>query len=446
MSIWDTLFGRAPGYDPTDGPDFSFGRYTDAFKTPENYTAWDKALLTFENGQYLESIEAFMAYLYDPTEDNVKWQSEKGKLYFEFYQGSKRVTGFADVEQLRATARIARLDANNTDLLHRLTTMNYEMKYSRFAIDEDDCLTIVFDSPINDVSPHKLYHALKEMALRADKQDDLLLDEFNEFLSPVEITHLHELSKEEKGRKLGFLRGHIQSVIDYLATGKLNPEDQPGAVAYLLLNIVYKLDYLLIPEGYSMEALERMHRMYFAREDDEQPVTYKNVRLLSELQHLLLRAPESFAEELYAGKSTFGITLPASHDRLAALIDNELPNMDWYQDNGLSEVAQAIPGYIAGYALFNYAVPPPDKDLLQLYYRVCEDEYFRNLGYKQQFLDSNGRPARRAIRAAVNDLAERHRSAYPRLRPSASQLNFENLTDFGRSFLRMMRELDLSKQ
>jgi hypothetical protein len=304
----------------------------------------------------------------------------------------------------------------------------------------------VFDSPINDVSPHKLYHALKEMALRADKQDDLLLDEFNEFLSPVEITHLHELSKEEKGRKLGFLRGHIQSVIDYLATGKLNPEDQPGAVAYLLLNIVYKLDYLLIPEGYSMEALERMHRMYFAREDDEQPVTYKNVRLLSELQHLLLRAPESFAEELYAGKSTFGITLPASHDRLAALIDNELPNMDWYQDNGLSEVAQAIPGYIAGYALFNYAVPPPDKDLLQLYYRVCEDEYFRNLGYKQQFLDSNGRPARRAIRAAVNDLAERHRSAYPRLRPSASQLNFENLTDFGRSFLRMMRELDLSKQ
>ncbi|MFT5990057.1 MAG: hypothetical protein ACI9K9_001516, partial [Neolewinella sp.] len=83
MSIWDTLFGRAPGYDPTDGPDFSFGRYTDAFKTPENYTAWDKALLTFENGQYLESIEAFMAYLYDPTEDNVKWQSEKGKLYFE---------------------------------------------------------------------------------------------------------------------------------------------------------------------------------------------------------------------------------------------------------------------------------------------------------------------------------------------------------------------------
>ncbi len=444
MSIWDTLFGRSPGYDPTNGPDFSFGRYTDAFKTPENYAAWDKALKTFEKGKYLQSIEAFMAYLYDPREDNVKWHAEGDKLYFEFYQGSKRVTGFADGEQLRATARIARLDANNVDLLHRLTTMNYEMKYSRFAIDEEDCLTIVFDSPINDASPHKLYHALKEMALRADKQDDLLLEEFSENLSPVEITHLRELSDEEKKLKLDFLRSHIQGVIDYLARGVLNPEEQPGAVAYLLLDLVYRLDYLLIPEGYTMEALERMHRMYFAREE-EQPVTYKNVRLLSELQHLLRRAPESFSQELYAGKSTFGITLPANHDRLANLINNELPNMDWYQDNGFPEVAQGIPGYIAGYALFNYAVPPPDKEFLELYYRVCEDAYFRALGYKQQFLDRDGRPARRPIRAAINDLAERHREAYPRLRPAVSQLSFDNLMDFGRSYLGMVRDLNLSK-
>ncbi len=444
MSIWDTLFGRAPGYDPTDGPEFNFGRYTDAYKSPENYAAWDKSLLAFEKGNYVESCEAFMAYLLDEREGNVKWKTEGGKLYFEFYQGSKRVTGFADDDQLRATARVAHLDANNADLLHRLTSMNYELKYSRFAIDDDGCLAIVFDTPVNDASPHKLYHALKEMALRADKQDDLLLEEFSEFLSATEITHLEELSVEDKERKLEFLRRRIQYVIDYLGKGKLNPEEQPGAVAYLLLDLVYRLDYLLIPEGHTMEALERMHRMYFAREDD-QPVTYKNIRLLRELQHLLRRAPESFAEELYAGKSTFGITLPANHDRLVSLIDNELPNMDWYQDNGYVEVASGIPGYIVGYALFNYAVPPPDRSLLQLYYRVCEDEYFRELGFKQQFLDRDGRPARRAIRAAITDIISQYSDDYPRLRPGLSQLSFDNLMDFGRSYMLMLRELDLSK-
>lgn len=443
MSIWDTLFGRAPGYDPTNGPGYNFGRYTDAYKTSENYAAWDRALRAFEDGRYLASVEAFMAYLYDPREDNVRWQPEREKLYFELYQGSTRVTGFADHEQLRATAAVARVGGENADLFHRLTTMNYEMKYSRFAIDGADRLTVVFDSPIDDASPHKLYHALKEMALRANKQDDLLLDEFGAVLGPVEITHLEQLSEKDKALKLKFLQGHIRAVVDYLSRKALVPEQQPGAVAYLLLDLVYRLDYLLIPEGYTMEALERMHRMYFAREEDH-PVTFKNVRLLAELQHLLRRAPESFAEELYAGKSTFGITLPANHDRLVNLIDGELPNVDWYEDNGYPEVARAVPGYITGYALFNYAVPPPDKDLLELYYRICEDDYFQRLGYQQQFLDRDGRPARRAIRAAISDVAERHTAAYPRLRPGLSQLRFDNLINFGRSYLRMVRELDLS--
>ena len=167
------------------------------------------------------------------------------------------------------------------------------MKYSRFALNDEGCLAIVFDTPINDASPYKLYHALKELGLSADKQDDLLLEEFGANLSPTEITHLEELSPDDKKLKLGFLTSHIEAVIDYLGTGDLNPEEHPGSVAYILLDLVYRLDYLLIPEGYTMEALERMHRMYFSREDD-QPVTYKNVRLLSELQHLLRRAPESF--------------------------------------------------------------------------------------------------------------------------------------------------------
>ena len=444
MSIWDTLFGRAPRYTPGNEPDHSFGRYTDAYKSRANYAAWDRAVDAFEEDRFLDSCAAFLEYLRDERENNVKWQREDDRLYFEFYQGSKRVTGFADHEQLRATARIARLEHPDTDLLRRLTAMNYELKYSRFALDADDCLTIIFDTPVIDASPHKLYHALKEMALRADKQDDLLLEEFGGTLSPVEVTHLAPLSAEEKQLKLHFLRESIQSVIDYLGGGGINPEEHPGAVAYLLLELVYRLDYLLIPEGHTMEALERMHRMYFARET-EQAVTFKNVRLLGELQSLLRRAPEAFAEELYGGKSTFGITLPASHDRLSGLIRNELPNMDWYQDNDFPEVARAIPGYIAGYALFNYAVPPPDRDLLQLYYRVTENAYFQGLGYRQEFLGRDGRPARRPVKAAIGEIVERYRREYPRMRPVTSHLSFDSFPDFGRTYLEMVGELDLSR-
>ncbi|THH39394.1 YbjN domain-containing protein [Neolewinella litorea] len=446
MSIWDTLFGRTAGRSDGEEPDHRFGRYNDAYKSRENYAAWEAAVTAFEDGEFLQSCTAFMAYLFDPRENNVKWKREDGTLYFEFYQGSKRVTGFADRDQLRASARIARLERTDTELLRRLTAMNYELKYSRFGLDDENCLTIIFDTPVHDASPHKLYHALKEVAQRADKQDDLLLEEFSGCLSPVEVTHLEPLSAELKRIKLGFLRERIQGLIDYLASNAINPEEHPGAVAYLLLDLVYRLDYLLRPEGHTMEALERMHRMYFEREEEQQPVTYKNVRLLGELQQLLRRAPESFSEELYAGKYTFGITLPASHDRLASLVNNELPNMDWYQDNGYLPVARAIPGYIAGYALFNYAVPPPDRELLHLYYRVTENDYFHRLGYSQSFLDRDGRPARRAIRSAVTEIAERYRSEYPQLRPAVSQLNFADLTEFSRSYLELIRNLELGRR
>ena len=445
MSIWDTLFGRQP--DPpagASGPGFRFGRYTDAHKPSASYRAWDRALAAFEDGDFLTSVTEFLTYLGDPAADNVRWQREGDRVYFEFYQGSKRVTGQADADQLRASARIARLEGENAELLHRLTGMNYELKYGRFAIDAEDCLTVVFDTPAHDASPHKLYHAFKEIALRADKQDDLLLDEFADCLSPVEITHLRQLRPAERQHKLDFLTRRITTANDYLAGGAINPEEHPGGVAYLLLDLVYRLDYLLLPEGHTMEALERMHRMYFARET-ERPVTYKNVRLLGELQGLLQRAPASFAEELYVGKSTFGITLPASHDRLASLIDGELPNVDWYQNNGYPEIARAIPGYITGYALFNFATPAPDRDLLHLYYRVTEDAYFRGLGYRQEFLGEDGRPARRPIRAAVADVVRRYRDEYPHFRPVTAHLRYDDLVAFGRSFLEMIREVDLSK-
>lgn len=443
MSIWDRLFGTSAAATATDEPKYRFGRFTDAYKAPEQYTDWEKALTAFEAADYHAAFVHFLEYLRDAEEDNVRYQTEGDKLYFELYQGSKRITGFADEQQFRAEARIARLGQAPGALYQRLTTMNYELKYGRYAINAERCLCLVFDSELSDASPHKLYSALKEIALKADKQDDLLVSEYPELL-PVEINHLEQLGTLEKTVKRDFLNDKIGETLDYLATNHCNPEEHPGAIAYLLLDLVYKLDYLLTPEGHTMEALERMHRMYFAHEEG-QPVTYKNVRLIGELQKLRQRAPEEFARELYGGKSTFGLTLPVGHDRLVSNIRRELPKLDWYQDNGYPRVALALPGYIIGYALFNYAPPQPVRELFHLYYRIREDAYFRQLGYRQALLDERGRPARRPIRAAIQAIAERFRPAYPRLRPALAQLDYDNLTDFSRRYLEMVMELDLGR-
>lgn len=443
MNIWDRLFGLDKESPYAASELKRFGRYSDAYKSPENYIAWEQALEHFENGAYLQAFEAFFFYLRDEEEDNVRYQQEGEALYFELYQGSKKISGLADAQHFRAEAKIARLGAASPAMLQMLTAMNYELRYSRFAIDHDRCLCIVFASDASDASPYKLYQGLKEMALKADKQDDLLLGKYKELL-PVDIHHLEQLSSQEKQVKLAFLQRKINNELHYFGSNHCNPEEHPGAIAYLLLDLIYKLDYLLCPEGQTMEALERMHRMYFARED-QQGVSYKNLRLIGELQELNTYAPQHFQEELYRGKSTFGLTLPANHERVKHLISGELRNMDWYQENGYSRVALAVPGYIVGYCLFNFAVLPPLHDFFHLYYRVRENTYFKDLGIQQELLDMDGRPSSRGIRQAISEISERHRRNYPKLRPKMSKLAFDSLVNFSRSYLIMLHDLDLSK-
>ena len=44
--------------------------------------------------------------------------------------------------------------------------------------------------------------------------------------------------------------------------------------------------------------------------------------------------------------------------------------------SAMKGTAMAIPGYIVGYCLFNYAIPKPDKDFFFLYYQIMYGTFF----------------------------------------------------------------------
>lgn len=442
MGILDRIFGRQEEKLPQ--PDVRFGRYSDSYKEPDNYNAWDLALEKFEAEEYKASYLQFFKYLRDEQEDNVKFWEENGGIRFEIYQGSKKITGFANNKKLKAEAKVAHTEIMNVAFMRRLMEHNFGLKYSRFALDPDNNISIVFDTYTLDGSPYKLYYALKELATNADKQDDLLIDEFN-MLEAVDIAHLIELPEAEKEVKYNFIQKEIKSVIDEVEQGSLNPSQYPGGIAYLLLNLVYKLDYLTKPEGYMMETLERVHRIYFT--NDGKTTAQKNQVLAKELAKLMERPKDDFFKEMYRVKSTFGITTPVNHDRIVGFIDGELNNMDWYKEHNHNKVAISVPGYIVGYSMFNYAIPKPDRDFFHLYFKVIEAEYFKNLGFTDVYYDtSNPKPFnKRAIRRAIDQIVDRNRVQYPRISPSTSSLNYDSLASFAKSFLLMIRNLDMTK-
>lgn len=439
------LFGRLLGNKAAkvDQPHVRFGRYSDSYKETTNYEAWETALEKFEKEEYIDSYIAFLSYLRDETEDNVRWQSEGNGIHFELLQGSKKITGFADWQKLKAEAKIAKSQALNVGFMRRLVEQNYNLKYSRFALDHQNNITIVFDTSSLDGSPYKLYYALKELAVYADKHDDLLIDEFKT-LQLVDSSHLEALPDKEREAKYNFIVGQITRVLEEVNSGPLDKHQYPGAIAYLLLNLVYKIDYLTKPEGFAMESLERMHRLYFGK--DQKSTEQKNHLLCKELQKLCERPREDYFKEMYRVTSTFGITNPVNHNRVVDFIDGELHHTNWYLDNGHSCVALAIPGYIIGYCMFNYAVPKPDRDFFHLYFTITEPGYFAVLGFQYDYYDPrSGIFNKKSIRKAIQEIVESNKKEYPQLNPQTSSLEYESLAHFARSFLLMVRHLDLSR-
>ena len=441
MGFFDRLFGK--NIESRSQPDIRFGRYSDSYKDPDNYDAWDRALDKFEKDAYLDSFRQFFRYLRDEDEDNVQWEEEEGIIRFDLFQGSKKITGVADTVKLKAEAKIAQAKVLNVGFMRRLIEKNFQLKYSRFALDPENNISIVFDTYALDGSPYKLYYALKELATNADKQDDLLLDEF-EVLNSIETSHLSDLPGEEKEIKYDFIKKKIEDVLHEVGEGNLDQSQYPGGIAYLLLDLVYKLDYLIRPEGYMMETLERIHRLYFSK--DSRSTAHKNQLLCKQLQELIDRPKTDFFKEMYLTTSTFGITTPVNHDRIVGFIDGELGHMDWYEENNHPAIALAVPGYIVGYCMFNYAVPRPDRDLFHLYYQIMEPEYFRKLGFTPQYYHpESGKFEKRAIVRAIERIAAENRDRFYKMKPATRSLRYESPTSFAKSFLMMVKGLDLTK-
>ena len=98
-------------------------------------------------------------------------------------------------------------------------------------------LCMRFDSEIKTANPNKLYYGLKELATKADKQDDLLVEEFT-LLEPLDTEHVIPIPEAEKEIKYSFLQKWIKETLDYIDT--VDAEKFSGGIAYLLLSLSFQ--------------------------------------------------------------------------------------------------------------------------------------------------------------------------------------------------------------
>ncbi len=440
MSILSKIFGRNSNgkLDPKIG----FGRYSDSYKTDEKYDFWDKAVTEFENKHYHNSYKLFFEYLKDKDETNVFTTDNGDSLEFTIFQGSKKITGYTTDKRVFAESKIAQINDKHIGFLRKLVEMNFNLRFSRYALDNENNITMVFNSFLLDTSPYKLYYALKELSTSSDKQDDILIKEFGG-LKPINTGHLREIKSDEKAIKYNYLIAEIEDSIQEYETGKLNTVNFPGGISYFLLSKVYKLDYLLKPEGETMARFEKIHMNFFSKNGSGPHE--KNKQVVKELKKLVKTKREDFDRELYEVLSTFGVTAPTSYRQYITFADGELPKMEWYTDNNHPKIARAVPDYIVGYSLFNYALPVPLKKLLHAYYEIMEPTFFKDLKYGFKLRKGEGLHPQ-TIKKHIQAIAKKYQLEYPYFSPNVKLLDFTSEVLFSKSFIEMTRELNLTKR
>jgi hypothetical protein len=419
------------------GSEIQFGRFSSSYKTPDRVKYWDDSMNFYNQKKYVDSYVTLMNYLEETGVGNVRFTKSGDKVDFEILQGSKKVTGTADSEKFIALVNVARYTKLSVAYLRRLLDMNYSLSYSRFCL-KDDIICMKFDTASLDGSPWKLYYGLQEMATRADLIDDLLVDEFSA-LQPIDNSHITDIPVPEKEIKYAYIQKWIRESLDR-AKG-LNADKFCGGISYLLLDLAYRLDYLIKPEGQTLDILKRIHRIYFARDDS--PYLERNRLISVEFEKIIKRPKDAVFKELYRVTSTFNVVNPTPHNEVAATIENEMKNLPWYKENKYPDIALAIVNYIIGYCLFNFGLNRQTRQLFHLVYQVTNPEYFAALGVRPVYYDPAAKKLEKGeIREAVGRIIKSGTDQFPNLKFNCGNLDFNDHLGFCESYLLEIKNLN----
>lgn len=426
--MFDKLFGR--GKKPAEGsPGINFGRYSDNNKTVEKGNRWTDADSLYKEKKYSESIDAFFDYLRDEATDNVILKRNGTDFEFQIYQGSKIVRGAGNADHMQAEVSLAKMPQPSVPVMRRLLEQNFSLYYSRYSLDGER-LCMRFDSDIDTANPNKLYYALKELATRADKQDDLLVQDFSS-LQTLDTEHVIEIPEAEKETKFAFMQKWISETLQYVQS--LDPDKFSGGIAYLLLTLSFRIDYLICPEGTLQAELEKIPILYFTK--DEKPSMEKNTAMINAFQKLQNKPKEEIFTNLFRSKSSFAIVAPQNQKIITDAISGANNNMVWYRDNNYTLIAQQICEYGISYCQYSYSMPKPVSELFQLFMQVNYPDYFTSLGYQEEYYDgSKNKFNTDAILATINRIVSNWKAKYPKLELKTVNLKFDSMLNFNFTF------------
>lgn len=449
MLNWiNALFGKKEGKDGNSSPaktididKIDAGRYSDNNKSPDKINKWYKAEDLYKAKQYEESVLAFFNYITDEREGNVTLQNTNGKNFnFQILQGSKRILGSYDGKKIVGEVSLAIMDYPGVAIMRRLLELNYNLYYTRAALKDDKTLCLLFDTDISTASPEKMYYGLRELAISGDRQDDLLIADFST-LKGTDTNNTQQLSSGEIAIKYKYFKNWITGTLQEVEV--LNQDSFSGAIAYMLLGLVYRIDFFFTPEGPLFSDLEKIYRIYW--EKKEQVALVERNRLMKlAIKKLLDVTLEAFTFSVYNATYTFSAGTPPSSEKVREHIINANKDAQWYIENKHPEIAVRLVAYGLLHNQFIYSMPKVQTSLIKILMAVIHHDYCTELWPDVKFYDAEHKKFNRdLIEHTTNKALEAFKERYEHIRWDNERIRYNTLFDFCISYSEQIANLNL---
>ncbi len=422
-------------------PTYSFGRFISYKKTPQQQDSYQASKKAFSQQRYLEGYEYYFEYLkfYEDGEEsgNISYEKKHDTLYFKIIQGSAIIQGNITQRRLSATANIAHTVNDNIAVMRRLLEKNYMYTYTSFYLEKETLKAKIFFDNIA-LSPQKVFFPLRELTINADKEKELLLDEFND-LDPIELDHIEAMNPHLKETKLRFYREWIDKTEQKVSL--LPSREQSGAIAFVWLTLLLKIDYFVTPRGkLGYDIYEAIQEYYI---DDNKLIEEKNDALQKATIKFKEIDSQQLAKSLYSVKQTFDIFSANNLDEIRAFIEETLGKIIWYKEHRYEEIILTIYEYLGLYMLYNFGMNDCLKEFVQLNVRLHNTDFHSALGmdslYKGDKINSS------KVSKKISQTIAFYAKTYPHLHDFSAQLNYESLEKFHHSYFNALRTLNFSE-
>jgi len=420
----------------------SFGKAINADIAPNEEELFNSSYEAFENKEILNAYEYFLNSLQNFTDDiannNIVINKDDNELNFELYQGTAKIIGKISAEHFYAEVILVKKIEANVALKRYILERNYQLTYARYSTDNEYIKLKLFHDNIT-MSPQKIFFPIRELALNADFDKEHIKSEFRVELE--DIGHIEIIDDDELQIKYKYIQRWIDELEEKVLT--LPSNDNSNMQAFLYLNLLFKLDYILVPRFDIYQKLNKKVLAYFGEEGGT--IESKNEELKRYVLELKEIKYKEFSQNFYNAKYTFNPIEKTSHDDVVNFITESLLKIRWYKNNRYHQIIPTIYNYIAFYSLYNYGLNTVTKDLFHLLIEVQNPDIFAELGYTSYYNKEKESFAIKEIKAKISAIIKPNQERFQELVDFGNELNFNSMNEFCNSFYQQIQNLNFEE-